>query len=199
MSMPPVAIPPWTASGLIPPVNFTLPASAERSPYTVSLVDLVSRFATSPERIAILDGFLRYRTRLHAAGLAEGFQWLDGSFVEQVEVREQRAPHDIDVVTFFRLPKECDQRELLANHHDVLSGAKAETTLRKRDYSVDAYLVSLSQPAELLVRQSTYWYSVWSHRRDATWKGYLQVDLAPHEDRHAADSLRHRADSGELA
>jgi hypothetical protein len=194
-----VAIPPWNASGLLPPANFALPTSAERSPYTVSLVDLVSRFATSPERIAILDGFLRYRTRLHAAGLAEGFQWLDGSFVEQVEVRDQRAPRDIDVVTFYNLPPQCDQRALLANHTEVLSGAKTDMALRKRNYSVDAYLVSLSLPPAVLIRQTTYWYSVWSHRRDATWKGYLQVDLAPHEDRLAADTLRHRADTGELA
>ena len=197
--MPPVAIPPWNASGFIPPASFQFPTSVTRSPYPVSLVDLMERFATSRERSDILAGFLRYRARLHAAGLAEGFQWLDGSFVEHVEARAQRAPRDIDVVTFFSLPKNCDQQQLFENHHEVFSPAKVDQSLRKRNYFVDAYVVSLSMPPEALIQQSAYWYSVWSHRRDFTWKGYLQIDLAPHEDRQAADSLRDRAALGDWA
>lgn len=33
----------------------------------------------------MLDGLLRKRAALHAAGLIQGFQWLDGSFLEHVE------------------------------------------------------------------------------------------------------------------
>ena len=88
-----VAIPAWTANGVIPPINPTAPTSAERSPYAVTLCDFVLRFATSPKRVQILDGFLRYRARLHAIGLRAGFQWLNGSFHENVEVNEGRDPN----------------------------------------------------------------------------------------------------------
>ncbi|WP_414651656.1 DUF6932 family protein [Hafnia paralvei] len=33
-------------------------------------------------------------------GLAEGFQWVDGSFTENIELIERRTPNDVDVVTF---------------------------------------------------------------------------------------------------
>jgi hypothetical protein len=32
--------------------------------------------------------------------LNQGFQWLDGSFAEQIELLEGRPPKDIDVVSF---------------------------------------------------------------------------------------------------
>ena len=42
-----VPIPRWTAAGVIPPVNSTSATSAERSPYTVSLSDVVLQLAAS--------------------------------------------------------------------------------------------------------------------------------------------------------
>ena len=35
-------------------------------------------------------------------GIGSGFQWLDGSFLENVEMTEKRDPGDLDLVTFFR-------------------------------------------------------------------------------------------------
>jgi hypothetical protein len=61
--------------------------------------DVVLRFGNSPERIAILDGLLSYRLALTTAGMVDGFQWLDGSFTEDVETLQRRSPNDIDVVT----------------------------------------------------------------------------------------------------
>jgi hypothetical protein len=91
-----VAIPAWTADGVLPPINASQPVSPERSPYVVSLTDYVLRFSDTPERRAVLDGYLRYRAALHAAGVVQGFQWIDGSFLEHVEVTEGRTPNDID-------------------------------------------------------------------------------------------------------
>src|SRR5690606_3212200 len=93
-------------TGVLPPVNPDNPTGPDRSPYQVSLVDLVLRFGTSPKRREILDGLLRFREQLHNLGLVTGFQWLDGSFLEEVELLEQRPPHDIDVVTFVEPPAE---------------------------------------------------------------------------------------------
>jgi hypothetical protein len=42
---------------------------------------------------------------------------------------------------------------------------------------------------ERLTRQSAYWYSVWSHRRNQRWKGFVHVDLAPSADATAAATL----------
>lgn len=42
-----VAIPAWNALGLLPPIDAEAPASSKRSPYPVSLLDVVRRFAQS--------------------------------------------------------------------------------------------------------------------------------------------------------
>ncbi len=182
--MNPVAIPAWTADGVLPPVNASQPTSVDRSPYAVSLTDWVLRFSETPERRIVIDGLLRYREALHSVGLVEGFQWLDGSFLEHVEITENRAPNDVDVVTFYRLPAGVTQKELMAREGTLFSPPLLKTT-----YRVDGYLVNLATGAERLVKQSTYWYSAWSHRRNQGWKGFVQVDLAPAEDAAAAATL----------
>ncbi len=107
-----VALPSWNSLGLIPPIDEQQPASIERSPYTVLLTDFVLRFGQTQPRRMVLDGFLKYRAALHAAGLVSGFQWVDGSFLENVEAIETRAPNDIDVVTFFDLPAGKSQMDI---------------------------------------------------------------------------------------
>jgi hypothetical protein len=189
-------IPDWNANGIIPPLSAAGPTSAERSPYTVSLCDLILRYATSQKRVQILNGFLKYRSRLHAAGLIVGFQWLDGSFHENVEVIEARDPNDIDVVTFYDLPVGFNQLQAALLFPDVFPRTAAERLALKATLFVDAFIVSLGLPRPVLVQRSSYWYSMWSHRRDATWKGYLQIDLDPAEDPLAALQLRAPATPG---
>lgn len=106
-------LPHWSNAGVLPPVRPNhLGYSPDRSPYAVSLLTLVERFSTTPERIKILQGFLQFRAFLHELGVTSGFQWLDGSFMEQVELLESRSPNDIDVVTFFELSEGQTQRTL---------------------------------------------------------------------------------------
>lgn len=186
-----VAIPAWTANGVLPPNDPSDPVSAERSPYVVSLTDFVLRFGNTPERCAILGGFLDYRAALHKAGLVQGFQWLDGSFLELVELIEWRPPNDVDVVTFFRLPSGLSQAGLGASLGPLL-----KNRLVKATYHVDAYLVDLGMDAGRLAEKSAYWYSLWSHRRDQRWKGFVQVDLAPAEDRIAIATLARLTTAG---
>lgn len=185
-----VVIPTWNASGVIPPVSSTAPTSAERSPYLVSLSEFVLRYATSAKRQQILVGYLRYRGRLHSAGLTTGFQWIDGSFLENIEVTETRDPNDLDVVTFFSLPVGLTQQQVQARAPDAFPVTRAERATFKTAFLVDPYFVSLGSRASILVQQSAYWYSMWSHRRDATWKGFLQIDLDPAEDPLAAIQLQ---------
>lgn len=184
-------IPAWTADGVLPPINSSRPVSPRRSPYTVSLTDYVLRFGDTPERRAILDGYLRYRAMLQSAGIVRGFQWLDGSFLEHVETTEGRPPNDLDVVTFYHLPRGTSQQQIIARFPALVDNASLKTTFR-----VDAYLVHLGMRPERLAEQSAYWYSVWSHRRSQLWKGFVQVDLKPGEDPIAGATLTSLASRG---
>jgi hypothetical protein len=190
--MPVVPIPPWNGAGFIAPIDAAAPTSANRSPYNASLSDFILRFSTSPERIDILAGYLEYRAALHAAGLTTGFQWINGSFMEQVEIcpRRNRPPNDVDVVTFYRLAPGVTQAAVLAAHPDLFPGSIAEHDALKARFSVDAYTVSLTSVSERLVSDSTYWSGVWGHQRETfKWKGFLQLDLSPADDASAGALL----------
>ncbi len=60
-------------------------------PYETRLVRTASSLAKSKERKEILRGLINYRQRLAAIGFTIGFQWLSGSFMEDIEVLEGRA------------------------------------------------------------------------------------------------------------
>lgn len=195
--MTPLVIPDWNAAGLLPPVNEWQPTSPARSPYSVALTDLVLRFGQSEARCAVLDGFLRYRTALHTAGLVQGFHWLNGSFLEHIELLENRSPNDLDVVTFVRFPSGLSARDVMTRFPQLVpTDAQGQQTL-KATYRVDGYLVDLGIAPERLVERAAYWYSLWSHRRNGAWKGYLAVDLAPADDASARVELG-TLDSGRL-
>ncbi|MHB8743626.1 MAG: DUF6932 family protein [Sulfuricaulis sp.] len=179
-----VPIPHWNAQGVIPPMDVASPVSANRSPYMVTLNDLVMRFGISVARCRILDGLLRYRAALHGLGVTRGFQWLDGSFLEHIEVLDSRPPNDIDVVTFFHLPAGETQASLAHGSPSVF-----DSQTSKRNFHVDAYFVCLGGRSENLVESSTYWYSMWSHRRNMAWRGYVQIDLSPSDDATAMSLL----------
>ena len=71
------------------------------SPYPCTTLQLCERLATTPERRRILGRILDFRERLQTEGLLTGFQWLDGSFLEDIEQRDGRPPRDLDVVTVY--------------------------------------------------------------------------------------------------
>ena len=181
-------IPAWNNAGLLPPIRPAASGdSLDRSPYAVNLVELLDHFSSmsSPERVAILDGFLKFREALHKAGIVNGFQWLDGSFLEQVEFLERRPPRDMDVVTFFHPPDGHDQRSLSLGNPLLFDQKGLKTS-----YMMDAYFFVLGNPTEAVqVKKISYWYSMWSHRRDGVWKGFVQVDLDPTQDIEASAIL----------
>lgn len=180
-----VTIPDWNTSGLIPPLNTTDPTSAERSPYPVDIRELVTRYATNIQRIEILRGFLQYRAQFHAAGIVNGVQWIDGSFMEDIEQTENRPPNDIDIVTFFHVPAGSTQQNIATQAPLLLMDRRQVKTT----YKVDGYIFTLNNTPEVLLEQSTYWYSMWSHKRSGVWKGYLQISLDPANDAVALQSL----------
>jgi hypothetical protein len=157
---------------------------ADLSPYVCTVAELCDRFSFSSARRGILGGFLDLRKKLRSLGI-QGFQWLDGSFVEDIETQENRDPDDIDVVTFAAEPSTPTEVEEIF---------RANTGLwyppdSKVNYHVDHYLVPLCSRPEAIVENTRYWYGLFSHRRDCTWKGMLRIEIASQADDDAARRL----------
>lgn len=181
-------------SGIIPPIRPGLPGHhSDRSPYHAGLDEFIDRFALSADRAKVLEGFLNYRAALHSLGIVNGFQWLNGSFLEHIEDTENRSPRDIDVVTFFHLPSGQTQASLLPAIQPLF-----DRNAIKEAYLVDGYPMVLGDPmSEPKIRQTSYWYSMWSHKRDHSWKGFVQIDLDPAAD-GVCSALLHQKISGGL-
>lgn len=170
-------IPTWSGAGFLPPWIANPAHSAGRSPYRASMLEFVQRFAITDARIIICQGLLDYRAELRKLGV-HGFQWLDGSFVEDVENFRPAKPHpgDIDVVTFADFSPADDPRLV-----SLKSSAKT-------NMHVDGYFVSTCAPGPQIVQNTAYWFGLFSHRRgDGLWKGMVEVDLGSDDN----DALQH--------
>ena len=171
-------IPPWTGAGLLPP--FVGASSAEIkgvSPYGANLLEVAQRFGTTPARSALLFGLLAWRTALSGIGLT-GVQWLNGSFLEDIERTENRDPQDIDVVTFVvRPPGVVDGT---AWKSFVAANANLFTPpLVKQHYGCDAYLVDVAYGPGTLLKQATYWYGLFhASASDTSVEGYCASSAA---------------------
>jgi hypothetical protein len=174
-------IPPFSASMVLPPFTGDDPgAKARMSPYKVDMLSIVRRFATSTVRIALLRGLLSYREQLLIAGINDGFQWIDGSFVEDIEVARGRAPSDIDLVTFATPPAAAlpgaSDKEYVA--WTKTFGHLFDPVLARQQFGCEAFFVSLHIRPALIVDDTRYWFGLFSHQRQTSlWKGMIQVPL----------------------
>jgi hypothetical protein len=167
-----VPIPNFDTNLVLPPHLGDPRVPAQLSPYPCSSLELCQRFATSAERRQILDGLLRFRELLSQAGFATGFQWIDGSFLENIEAREARPPVDLDIITFV-LPVDAAFVAGAVAAHPVLIDHDAT----KMQYSLDHYWVNLAYNPISTVELTRYWIGLFSHRRDGIWKGILRLEL----------------------
>jgi hypothetical protein len=177
-------IPLWNHQGVIPPIDEQDPTSPSRAPYPTDVRQVIERFSTTLERCDILSGFLSHRAEMHRMGIVSGTQWLDGSFMEDVEMLEGRAPGDIDVATFADVSIAV-QQALTPDDIQKLT----DNPWIKATYKVDFYITLLSDPPQVLIEIAAYWYSMWSHRRSQQWKGFLSVSLDGAQDQDALDLL----------
>lgn len=167
-------IPPFTIDGVLPPyVGPDGPGGAfdEMSPYVVTSVEVVATLGTTDDRKTILRGWLDHRAALRAIGFDRGFQWLDGSFVEDKD------PKDVDVVTFLYRPSgvqsSTDLLNLMKSNPSLFVHHQVKTTFR-----VDFFPIDMNASPEVLVSLTRYFCGLFSHRRvDELWKGMLQVRL----------------------
>ena len=177
-------IPAHNQSGVLPPF---LPESSPRvpsamAPYKVTLLEIAQRFSYSNTRREIIQGLVLYRDELRKEGITSGFQWINGSFVEDVERSIGRPPNDVDVITFANRPLvylEIQKwRNFVKRRKDLFSPNES-----KKKYRCDAYYVDMSLEPKLLVNLTKYWFGLFSHQRDTfLWKGMLEVPLDDDQD-----------------
>lgn len=170
-------IPEFNQAGVLPPfLSAHGPANPDGvAPYTVSISELVYHYSYSPERNKILQGLLDYREHMRSAGITNGIQWVDGSFIEDVEKTRARAPNDVDLVTFAHRPDPDLEKweKLFLENQELFNPEKC-----KESYICDAYYVDLDLPAINIVNQTRYWFGLFSHQRETfLWKGLLEIPL----------------------
>lgn len=150
-------------------------------------MDLIERFGTNPQRCGILEGFLVYRSFLHGLGITDGFQWVDGSFVEDKERRRGEPPKDIDVVTYFKPPATLTRNSLSTEQESLLFDPDAT----KEKFRVDGLIMPFGEAStEDFIEETAYWHGLFSHTRTGVWKGFLQIPLAAGEESEAAEYLK---------
>jgi hypothetical protein len=179
---PPFDVPDFTISSVLPPYLGPTPTDgALMSPFETTLTRIANKLCNSDQRKEIFRGLLKYRQKLDNLGFTTGFQWLSGSFMEDIETLETRHPKDLDIVTFYYRPASVpDDAAWVTFVQDNI--ALMDWSLVKPVYKCDPYFVDLKTTPESLVSQSRYWFGLFSHRRTGTWKGVLQVPLAVSQD-----------------
>jgi hypothetical protein len=165
-------IPAFDHNHVIPPHLGDPTIGNHLSPYQCTTLELCKRFATSNERIEILKGLLTFRQKIKNEGIIIGFQWLDGSFIENIEVSEKRAPRDLDLVTFFGGFTIDEQYEWLKTFPEFI-----DNQLSKKHYKLDHYFVDYYYNPDVTVELSRYWIQLFTHNRTGVWKGILRLDL----------------------
>lgn len=178
-------IPNFNHNHVIPPHIGNPTNRNELSPYPCDTLEFCKKFATSKERIEILKGFLSFREQINKVGIKSGFQWLNGSFTEDVETRENRPPNDLDLVTFYKglTPS------IVSNINTTFEEFKSPV-LSKSKFKLDNYSVDYAYTPEATIEQTRYWLQLFSHNRLDVWKGILRIELnTPDIDKEALEFL----------
>ena len=179
----PNPIPIYDHNLVIPPHLGDPRKIGDLSPFPCTTIDLCDRFNTSPERNSILLGFLEFREKLQSLGVTNGFQWIDGSFLEDIETKESRPPKDMDVVTVFLGYDRAFQVDLATKFPEF-----KDHDLSKANFRIDHYPFDASFTPEATIETTRYWMQLFSHNRDSVWKGMLKILLNTPVDDGAAKS-----------
>jgi hypothetical protein len=186
-------VPAFDARGFLPPFIGQDATTSERSPYEATMTETVAAMGTTQPRRTLLKGLLDYRALLGRLGYGNGLQFIDGSFVENVETREQRAPGDIDVFSFLVRPQHYQGAPALwaSTGFAEWSREVADRNLNKQRFGLDTYAIAVDQHTPLrLIVETIYWSSLFAHKRlTHDWKGFLRVPLNASDDATARAAL----------
>lgn len=163
-------IPPFDHNNVLPPFLTSPSNPGDQSPYRCEILEFCQRFATSAERKEILKGFIQFRIDCNAYGI-KGIQWIDGSFVENVEISESRNPRDIDVVSLILLHDSTEEARIMGFPEFVNS------VLSKSKYHVDHYPMVINDHPSRVIAYTKYWISLFCHNRKGVWKGMLEIPI----------------------
>ena len=140
-----------------------------------------------------MRNLISYRQIITSAGYTRGIQFIDGSFVENVESHSGRSPADIDVFSILNAPQ-----RYIENPRDWpttgLPFWQAEIVDRERNkqrFALDTYgLLFEELPPLGLIQGTIYWYGLFSHQRGTlAWKGFAALQLDPMDDQSALAAL----------
>lgn len=191
-----LVLPAFDGRGLLPAFLDGDPTNADRSPYLASMSEIVARFGTSQRRRNLLANLLDYRELLATDDYVSGLQFVDGSFVEDVETIQGRAPDDIDVFSFLSAPQKYHQDRNLWGSHGLPFWRQsiADRDANKQRFSLDTYAALIEElGVGGVIEKSIYWYSLFAHQRDTfAWKGFVRVPLNSADDQ-VARQLLHQA------
>ncbi|MGI4750116.1 MAG: DUF6932 family protein [Janthinobacterium lividum] len=180
------SIPDFDHNFVTPPHKGNPTNRSDLSPYICTSIEFCEKFSTSTERISILKSFLTFRELLTTYGMINGFQWIDGSFLENIEQLENRHPRDLDLVTIYWGYDINFQKQLVVKLPEF-----ANPILSKQNYKLDHYPVDAGYSPEVTVENTRYWTQLFSHNRSGVWKGMLSIALnTPIEDANALNYLQ---------
>jgi len=155
--------------------------------------ELCRALGTTPHRQRLLKNLIAYRALISSDGYVEGLQFIDGSFVEDIERAEARGPKDIDVFSILVPPAKYIANPVLWTASGLLfwQSEIADNPKNKIRFSLDCYAIMLDvSNIRFFLDRSLYWYSLFSHKRlTNAWKGFVAVPLDPADDQLASTSL----------
>jgi len=186
-------VPAFDLRGFLPPFLGPDETTRSRSPYQVTMVELVAGLGTTPCRCNLLFGLLSYRSLMTNLGYTDGVQFIDGSFVENVENREGRDPNDIDVFSFVVRPYRYRSNAALwaASGFGEWTTEIADRNRNKTRFGLDTFAIAIDQAHPLgLIDETIYWYSLFAHKRIThAWKGFVRIQLNSADDVAAKTAL----------
>ena len=190
-----MSLPSFDLRGLLPPFVGADATTPDRSPYWTTIQELAAAFGTTPHRRQLLRNLIAYRALLADDGYVSGIQFIDGSFVENVEMFARRAPSDIDVFSVLNVPAKylADPLAWTSSGLPFWQLEIADRDHNKRRFNLDTYALlfeeAQAQPMKL-IDNIIYWYGLFSHQRDTlAWKGFAGLSLDPIGDRAALAAL----------
>lgn len=169
-------IPPFNISGVLPPyLGFTAGGQASHmSPYRATTTEVITQFDYSLPRRDILAGWLSYRIALRQIGINRGFQWLDGSFLEDKERLIGQPPNDLDIVVFVKRPARMRTNPMF-RHFINANAALFDRSRVRASFLLDAFWIDLNGDPSVSVDAARYYLQLFSHQRAGLWKGMVQV------------------------
>jgi len=153
------------------------------SPFKATTLELCERFGKNKVRRNILRGFLDFRSVLTELKMVNGFQWLDGYFMEDFEHARGKTPDFVQVVTFYHQPSPPFPPPDLTDTYAILEDAD----LLEEKYCVLNHTIRLDWKPERIVKWTRFWWGQMSHTEESeVWKGLVQVPLNTPDDDAAA-------------